>query len=104
MKPPRNREPELTPADGPARSLQEVAPGMTRPAELPRSREESVKECPFCGCYGLSLAYPRVIRESACGIVECHTDNCGAMVIADTLPLAIKAWNRRAYRPELTDE
>lgn len=54
-----------------------------------------LRECPFCGGHGLSAAYPRIIREKACGVVECHTDNCYAMIVADTLPQAIAAWNRR---------
>ncbi len=57
--------------------------------------EASLKACPFCGCYGLSTAYPRIFRDELVGIVECHTDNCYAMVTAKTLPLAIAAWNRR---------
>lgn len=56
---------------------------------------DELKACPFCGCHGLSAAYPRIIREQVCGVVECHTDNCYAMVVADTLPKAIAAWNRR---------
>lgn len=54
------------------------------------------KDCPFCGCAGVNAAYPRIIRDQACGIVECFTDGCYAMVVADTLPKAVAAWNRRA--------
>jgi hypothetical protein len=51
--------------------------------------------CPFCGCHGVVAAYPRIIRDKLCGTVECFTDNCYALIIADTEVQAVTAWNRR---------
>lgn len=61
-----------------------------------KDRTHDLQACPFCGCHGLSFAWPREFRGRMAAIIECHTDNCYALLTADSPDKAVAAWNRRA--------
>ena len=61
-----------------------------------KDRTHDLQACPFCGCHGLSFAWPRELRGRMVAIIECHTDNCYALLTADGPDKTVAAWNRRA--------
>lgn len=59
----------------------------------------SLLPCPFCDTTCHVVAWPREFRGRMVAMIECFTDNCYALITADTPADAIAAWNRRASAP-----
>ena len=70
------------------------------PERQPADAGGGLLPCPFCDTTCHVVAWPREFRGRMVAMIECFTDNCYALITADTPADAIAAWNRRAPAPQ----
>lgn len=75
-------------------------PTTPSPERQPADAGGGLLPCPFCDTTCHVVAWPREFRGRMVAMIECFTDNCYALITADTPADAIAAWNRRAPAPQ----